>query len=78
MSNRVKPPEFVPFIVNRVRTSSSVGVPDISPVAVSKTKPAGSVGLIDHETISPGPVTVDTSGKSLLTVLLTKLKSLTE
>ena len=78
ISTEVVPPELVPVMVNMLRVSSVVGVPLISPVAISKFKPAGSEGLIVHETISPGPVTVGVSGKSPLTVLLTKFKSLTE
>ena len=78
MSTEVVPPELVPVIVNIARGSRVVGVPLISPVAVSKVNPAGNEGLIVQETISPGPVTVGVSGKSLLAVLLIKFKSFTE
>ena len=78
ISTVVVPPELVPVMVNMLRVSRVVGVPLISPVAVSKANPAGTEGLIVQEIISPGPVTVGASGRSLLAVLLTKLKSFTE
>ena len=62
-------------MVNIVRSSNSVGVPLIVPVAVSKVRPDGMFGLTVQDTISPGPVTVASSGRSLLTVLLDKVKS---
>ena len=77
MSTEVAPPELVPVMVNMVRGSRVVGVPLISPVAVSKVNPAGTEGLMVQETISPGPVTVGVSGKSLLGVLLTRFRSFT-
>ena len=66
---------FVAVIVNIVRSSSCVGVPLIVPVAVSNDRPSGMLGLIVQETISPEPVNTGSSGRSLLTVLLDKLKS---
>ena len=78
ISTVVVPPELVPVMVNMLRVSRVVGVPLISPVVVLRTKPVGSEGLIVQEIISPGPVTVGASGRSLLAVLLTKLKSFTE
>ena len=77
MSTDVVPPELVPVMVNMARVSRVVGVPLSSPVAVSKANPAGTDGLIAQEIISPGPVTVGISGKSLLGVLLTRFKSFT-
>ena len=74
MSTEVAPPELVPVMVNMVRGSRVVGIPLISPVAASKVNPAGTEGLIVQETISPGPVTVGVSGKSLLGVLLTRFR----
>ena len=62
-------------MVNIVRASSSVGVPLRVPVAVSKDRPAGILGLIVQDVISPAPVIVGSSGRSLLTVLLVILKS---
>ena len=76
ISTEVVPPEFVPVMVNMLRASRVVGVPLISPVAESKVKPVGSAGLIAQDTISPGPVMVGVSGRSLLAVLFIKLKSL--
>ena len=78
ISTEVVPPELVPVIVKLLRASRVVGVPLISPVALSKVKPAGIEGLMVQETISPGPVTLGVSGKSLLIVLLTRFKSSTE
>ena len=78
MSTEVVPPELVPVIVNMARGSRVVGIPLISPVAVSNVNPVGNEGLMVQETISPGPVTVGVSGKSLLAVLLIKFKSFTE
>ena len=78
MSTEVVPPELVPVIVNMARGSRVVGIPLISPVAVSNVNPVGNEGLMVQETISPGPVTVGVSGKSLLAVLLTRFKSFTE
>ena len=75
ISTEVVPPELVPVIVNGERGSRVVGIPLSSPVAVLKVNPAGAEGLIVQEIISPGPVTVGVSGKSLLAVLLTRLKS---
>ena len=69
---------LVAVMVYIVRVSNSVGVPLRTPVEVSKDKPLGSDGLIAHETNSPEPVMVGESGRSLLAVLLDKLKSLGE
>ena len=69
------PPELTPSTVNMVRLRISVGVPLISPVAESKARPAGRVGLMVQDRISPSPATVGSSGRSLLTVLLVRLKS---
>ena len=74
MSTEVVPPELVPVMVNMVRGSRVVGVPLISPVAVSKDRPSGILGLITQETISPEPVNIASSGKSLLAVLLDRIK----
>ena len=78
ISTVVVPPELLPVMVNMLRVSRVVGVPLISPVVVLRTKPVGNEGLIVQETISPGPVIVGASGRSLLTVLLTIFKSLIE
>ena len=66
---------FVAVIVNMVRSSNFVGVPLIVPVAVSNDKPSGILGLITQETISPEPVNIASSGRSLLAVLLDKIRS---
>ena len=70
-----EPPVLVATMVNSVRSSSCVGTPLILPVAVSNDSPSGIVGLITQETISPEPVNIASNGRSLLTVLLDKLKS---
>ena len=64
--------------VNIVRLSNSVGAPLSTPVEVSKDKPLGSDGLMAHDTISPEPVMVGESGRSLEAVLFVKSKSLGE
>ena len=69
---------MVAVMVYMVRVSNSVGVPLSTPVEVSKERPLGSDGLMAHETNSPEPVMVGESGRSLLPVLLDKLKSLGE
>ena len=61
-----------------VRVSNSVGVPLRIPVEVSKANPLGTEGLMAQVTISPEPVTVGESGRSLLAVLLVKSKSFGE
>ena len=70
-----EPPVFVAVMVNIVRSSSCIGVPLIVPVAVSKDRPSGILGLTTQETISPAPVNIASSGKSLLAVLLDRVKS---
>ena len=69
------PPVFVPLMINMLRVSNSVAVPLMVPVEVSNASPLGRAGLMVHETISPAPVNVGASGRSLLTVLLVMLKS---
>ena len=72
------PPVLVPVMVNIVRVKSWVGVPLSTPVEVLKDKPLGTDGLIAQVTISPEPVTVGESGRSLLAVLFIKSKSFGE
>ena len=74
----LEPPVLVAVIVNMLRVSSSVGVPLSTPVEVLKDKPLGTDGLMAQLTISPEPVTVGESGRSLLAVLLVKSKSFGE
>ena len=66
---------FVAVTVNSVLSSNWVGVPLIVPVALSNDKPSGMLGVITQDTISPEPVNIASSGKSLLTVLLDRVKS---
>ena len=72
------PPVLVAVIVNMLRVSNSVGVPLSVPFEVSKDKPLGTDGLMAQLTISPEPVMVGESGRSLLAVLLIMLKSFGE
>ena len=72
------PPVLVAVMVYIVRVSNSVGVPLSTPVEVLKDKPLGTDGLIAQVTISPEPVTVGESGRSLLAVLFIKSKSFGE
>ena len=65
-------------MVNILRVSSSVGVPLSSPVEVLKDKPLGNDGLMAQLTISPEPVMVGESGRSLEAVLLVMSKSFGE
>ena len=44
----------------------TVGMPQIVPLLVPKLRPAGKVALISHEVMVPEPVSVASSGKSLL------------
>ena len=48
---------------------NSVAVPHNVPLFEPKETPLGREALISHEVISPEPVMVGTSGRSLLTVL---------
>ena len=50
-------------------------MPQIVPLLVSKVKPLGRLALMAHEVISPEPVMVGRSGRSLLTVLFVSVKS---
>ena len=72
------PPVLVAVMVYIVRVSSWIGVPLSTPVEVSKDKPLGSDGLMAQVTISPEPVIVGESGRSVLAVLLVMLKSFGE
>jgi hypothetical protein len=72
------PPVLVAVMVYIVRVSSWIGVPLSTPVEVSKDKPLGSDGLMAHDTISPEPVMVGVSGRSVLAVLLVMFKSFGE
>ena len=51
-----------------------VGMPQIDPFVTPNVNPAGSAGLISQETISPGPVSIASAGKSGLAVLLVSVK----
>jgi hypothetical protein len=61
-----------------VRVSTSVGVPLSTPVDALKAKPLGTEGLMAQVTISPEPVMVGESGRSVLAVLLVMFKSFGE
>ena len=74
ISALVEPPELLAQIVKFEVENNCVGIPQIVPLLVPKFKPAGKVALIAQEVISPGPVSIGASGKSLLTVLLVRFK----
>ena len=78
ISALVEPPELFAQMVKFEVENNCVGIPQIVPLLVPKFKPAGKVALISQEVISPGPVNVGASGKSLLTVLFVKPRSLGE
>ena len=78
ISALTEPPELFAQIVKFEVENNCVGIPQIVPLLVPKFKPAGKVALISQEVISPGPVNVGTSGKSLLTVLLVNSRVLGE
>ena len=74
----LEPPELLAHMVKFVALRSWVGVPQIVPLLVPKFSPDGKVALMAQEVISPGPVNVGASGKSVLTVLLVKFSELGE
>ena len=78
ISALLEPPELLAQMVKFVALRSWVGVPQIVPLLVPKFKPDGNVALISQEVISPRPVRVASSGKSVLTVLLVKFSELGE
>ena len=51
-----------------------VGVPQIVPLLVPKERPLGRAGEIAHEVITPEPVSVAFSGKSLLWLLIVSVR----
>ena len=70
-----EPPElFAQIVYVTGLVWRTVGVPQIVPLAEPKNRPLGRLPFISHEVISPGPVRVGASGKSLLTVLLVSVK----
>ena len=73
-----EPPELFAQIVKLEVLNNCVGIPQIVPLLVPKFKPDGKVALMAQEVISPGPVRVGSSGKSVLTVLLVKFSELGE
>ena len=73
-----EPPELFAQIVKLEVLNNCVGIPQIVPLLVPKFKPDGKVALMAHEVISPGPVRVASSGKSVLTVLLVIFSELGE
>ena len=51
---------------------AAVGVPQIVPLLVPKFRPVGKGASISHEVMTPGPLSVAFSGKSLLRLPLVK------
>ena len=63
----VEPPElFAQIVYVTAVVCKTVGIPQIVPLLVPKLSPAGKVALMAQEVISPEPVKVALSGKSLL------------
>ena len=61
-----EPPLLFAQTVNVLRFINEVGVPQIVPLLVPKERPLGSAGLMAQEVMTPGPVKVAFSGKSVL------------
>ena len=61
-----EPPLLFAQIVNVSNVINEVGVPQMVPLLVPKFRPDGRLGLIAQEMIVPEPVTVASSGKSVL------------
>ena len=78
ISALVEPPELFAQMVKFEVENNCVGIPQIVPLFVPKFKPDGKVELMAQDVISPGPVNVGASGKSLLTVLLVNSRVLGE
>ena len=78
ISALVEPPELFAQMVKFEVENNCVGIPQIVPLFVPKFKPDGKVALMAQDVISPGPVNVGASGKSLLTVLLVNSRALGE
>ena len=78
ISALTEPPELFAQIVKFEVENNCVGIPQIVPLLVPKFRPLGRLALIAQEVISPGPVNVGASGKSLLTVLLVNSRVLGE
>ena len=78
ISALVEPPELFAQMVKFEVLNNCVGIPQIVPLLVPKFKPDGKVALMAQEVISPGPVNVGASGKSLLTVLFVNSRALGE
>ena len=78
ISALVEPPELFAQMVKFEVENNCVGIPQIVPLLVPKFSPLGRLALISQEVISPGPVNVGASGKSLLTVLLVKFSEVGE
>ena len=76
ISALLEPPELLAQMVKFDELNTCVGIPQIVPLLVPKFKPEGKVALISQDVISPGPVRVALSGKSMLTVLLVKFSEL--
>ena len=76
ISALLEPPELFAQMVKFEVLNNCVGMPQIVPLVVPKFRPDGKVALMAQEVISPGPVRVALSGKSMLTVLLVKFNEL--
>ena len=67
MVAEVEPPLLFAQMVYVVAVvSNTVGIPQIVPLLVPKLRPVGRLPLISHEVMTPEPVSVAFSGKSML------------
>ena len=78
ISALVEPPELFAQMVKFEVENNCVGIPHIVPLLVPKFRPLGRLALISQDVISPAPVNVGASGKSMLTVLLVKFSEVGE
>ena len=78
ISALLEPPELFAQMVKFEVLNNCVGIPHIVPLLVPKFSPLGRLALISQDVISPAPVNVGASGKSMLTVLLVKFSEVGE
>ena len=71
---RLEPPLLLAHTVYCVVVKRCVAIPQIVPLFVPKFNPVGRFGSIAQDVMSPGPVNVGLSGKSVLTVLLSNVR----
>jgi len=71
----VEPPLlFAQMVYVVVVVCNTVGIPQIVPLLVPKLRPVGRLPLISHDVMTPEPVRVAFSGKSMLANPLTSVR----